>query len=172
MNFNSHIYDKEKVEIARQLRKNMTPQEKHLWYDYLSNYPLKIYRQKIIKGYIADFYCSKVKLVIEIDGSEHYTPESMEYDKQRTCAMNSEGFEVIRFTNVEVDSNFEGVCYAIDMKIRKMLLTPQSAAPTAPLDRGAKQMPSLTREGGPLAVEGSIYAVEGRGTTKWWKGIC
>ena len=114
----------ELLENAKSLRKNMTKQEKHLWYDFLCNYPIKIYRQRVIDGFIADFYCHKAQLVIEIDDSQHYTPEGKEYDKFRTEMLNQQGLCVIRFTNLDVDKNFEGVCYAIDNVIKERLTLP------------------------------------------------
>ena len=111
----------ELLENAKSLRKNMTRQEKHLWYDFLCNYPIKIYRQRIINGFIADFYCHKARLVIEIDGSQHYTPDGKDYDDFRTEILNQQGLCVIRFTNADVDKNFDGVCYAVDKVIKERL---------------------------------------------------
>ena len=100
---------------ARELRRNMTKQERHLWYDFLRNHPSKkFYRQRPIGRYIADFYCEEVNLVIEIDGSQHGTDESIEYDNERTKYMNSVGIRVVRFLNDEVDNNFENVCDEIN----------------------------------------------------------
>ena len=107
-------YTPELIERAKELRKNMTRQEKCLWYDFLRNYPLKFYRQRPIGKYIVDFYCTKLKLVIEIDGSQHYTDEAIKYDKLRTEYINSLGFTVIRFTNSEIDENFDTVCEKIN----------------------------------------------------------
>ena len=107
------------TERSRKLRRNMTRQEKHLWYDFLSIYPVKIYRQRSIDCFIADFYCSQARLVIEIDGGQHYTEEGLAYDKGRTEALEKHGLEVIRFTNREVDQQFEGVCKRIDERIKE-----------------------------------------------------
>ncbi|MBE6590544.1 MAG: DUF559 domain-containing protein [Ruminococcaceae bacterium] len=109
------------LNIARILRRNMTPQEKRLWYDYLRYYPMKIYKQRIIDNYISDFYCHKAKLVIEIDGSQHYTDKGMEYDKIRTKTLEQYQLEVIRFSNRDIDSNFNEVCDSIDKKIKERL---------------------------------------------------
>ena len=114
----------ELLENAKSLRKNMTKQEKHLWYDFLRSYPIKIYRQRIVDGFIADFYCHKAKLVIEIDGSQHFTPEGKEYDNFRTEILNQQGLCVVRFTNMDVDKNFEGVCYTIDRVIKERTTLP------------------------------------------------
>lgn len=118
----------ELLENAKSLRKNMTKQEKHLWYDFLRSYPVKIYRQRIVDGFIADFYCYKAKLVIEIDGSQHFTPEGKEYDNFRTEILNQQGLCVVRFTNMDVDKKFEGVCYMIDKAIRERLTLPSGCA--------------------------------------------
>ncbi len=104
---------------AKNLRKNMTKQEKHLWYDFLRTYRLRFLRQKVIENYVVDFYCSKAKLVIEIDGGQHYTEEAMEYDKKRTEILEGYGLKVIRFTNLDIDNNFEGVCNNIDDIVSK-----------------------------------------------------
>lgn len=106
---------------ARFLRKNMTPQEKHLWYDYLQHYPIKIYKQRIIDNFIADFYCHQARLVIEIDGSQHYTPEGKFYDKARTEIIERYGMIVLRFSNSDIDKKFDGVCYMIDKTIKERL---------------------------------------------------
>ena len=114
-------YNKELILSARELRKSMTPQEKHLWYDYLRDYPIKVYRQRPIGSYIVDFYCSKARLVIEIDGSQHYTDDGKKYDENRTEAIKQFGVDVIRFSNYDVNVNFEGVCTVIDREIKKRI---------------------------------------------------
>ena len=119
---------KELLENAKSLRRNMTRQEKRLWYDFLKDYPIKIYKQRIIDNFIADFYCHKAKLIIEIDGSQHYTPEGKEYDKFRTEIMSQHGLFVLRFTNGDIDNRFDGVCYFIDKTIKeRMNLSPADA---------------------------------------------
>lgn len=110
-------YNSNLKEQSRELRKNMTEQEKRLWFCFLKEYPIRIYRQRVIGCYIADFYCSKAKVVIEIDGSQHYTDEGMNYDENRTKAINDFGVEAIRFSNYDVNTNFEGVCMEIDKVI-------------------------------------------------------
>ena len=110
-------YNNKHKEQSRELRKNMTEQEKRLWFCFLKEYPIKIYRQRVIGNYIADFYCSKAKIVIEIDGSQHYSDEGLNYDENRTNAINDFGIEVIRFSNYDVNTNFEGVCMEIDKVI-------------------------------------------------------
>ena len=100
------------------LRKCLTRQEKHLWYDFLQTYPIKIYKQRIIGNYIVDFYCHRAKLVIELDGSQHYTNEGKEYDQARTDELNEHGLTVIRFSNKDIDDRFDQVCYIIDETIK------------------------------------------------------
>ena len=107
------VYTRSLIERARELRKNMTRQESALW-QFLRNYRFKFYRQRPIGSYIVDFYCRKLRLVIEVDGSQHNTPEAMEYDRIRTEYMNSLGLTVIRFSNEEVDTNLNGVCSEIE----------------------------------------------------------
>ena len=118
----SLTYNKKLIPYAKELRHNMTKQEKHLWYDFLCNYPIRFQRQKTIDNYIADFYCSKAKLIIELDGSQHYTEEGEEYDQIRTDILERYGLEVIRFSNADVDKNFVGVCEAIDEKVKQRII--------------------------------------------------
>ena len=106
---------------ARALRRNMTRQEKHLWYDFLRQYPVKVNRQRIIDRYIADFYCHQARLVIELDGSQHYTEEGILHDEERTKILNTYGISVLRFSNRDVDDNFRGVCEYIDKIIKERL---------------------------------------------------
>ena len=106
------------VARAKELRKNATPQENHLWYDFLKSYPVKFRRQTIIQSYIVDFYCPTVKLVIEIDGSQHYSEEGKEYDEARTAVIEQFGIKVIRFSNHDINCNFSSVCDAIDLEVR------------------------------------------------------
>jgi len=112
MNNNRNFHLQER---AKELRKNMTPQEKHLWYDYLSKHTKRWYRQRIIDNYIVDFYCSTAKLVVEIDGPQHYSEDGIEYDARRTEILNLHGLRVLRFSNHEVDAHFDDVCKAIDL---------------------------------------------------------
>lgn len=114
-------YDKKAMAFSKELRKNMTKQEKHLWYDFLCKYPIKFQRQKAISCYIADFYCHSAKLVIEIDGSQHYLPENKKHDEKRTDVLSEYGIEVLRFTNFDIDDKFEGVCFEIDKAVRSRI---------------------------------------------------
>ena len=112
------------LENAKELRKNMTRQERHLWYDFLRDYPVKIYKQKIIGNYIADFYCHSALLVIELDGSQHYMAEGADKDRKRTEVLEEMGIEVIRFSNREIDENFNEVCEKIDLVIKERGTSP------------------------------------------------
>ncbi len=109
------------ISKAKELRKNLTRQENHLWYDFLRAYPVRFQRQKTIDGFIADFYCHKARLVIELDGSQHYTEEGHAYDEERTKVLNKYSLEVLRFSNLDVDRNFAGVCMMIDNKIKERM---------------------------------------------------
>ncbi|MCC8014223.1 MAG: endonuclease domain-containing protein [Eubacterium sp.] len=107
---------------ARELRKNMTKQERHLWYDYLRSYPVKFYKQRVIGNYIADFYCDKASLVVELDGSQHYEDETVKYDTLRTEYLEiNNGLQVVRFTNTQVNKQFRAVCVMIDFIVKKRL---------------------------------------------------
>ena len=104
---------------SQNLRKNMTREEAHLWYQFLCCYPMRFRRQYVIGNYIADFYCHKAKLVIEVDGSQHCTPEEMEYDRKRTEYLQSLGLHVLRFSNLDVMRQFREVCETIDMAAKE-----------------------------------------------------
>ncbi len=107
-------YNPQNKSHAQDLRKNMTPQEKHLWYDFLATYPVRFRRQKQFGNYIVDFYCAKAGLVIELDGGQHYEDQGIEYDRKRTQYLEKLGLKVIRFSNLDIDRNFSGVCEEID----------------------------------------------------------
>ena len=109
------------LNVARILRRNMTRQEKHLWYDFLQHYPVKIYKQRIIDNFIADFYCHSARLVIEIDGSQHYTNQGKAHDEARTEILERYGICVLRFSNKDVDDNFDDVCKMIDRVINERI---------------------------------------------------
>ena len=99
--------------VARKLRREMTPQEVQLWYGFLRKYPVKFYKQRIIESFIVDFYCAEARLVIELDGSQHYTEQGKAYDAERTQILREYGLKVLRFSNREVDEHFEEVCEKI-----------------------------------------------------------
>ncbi len=103
------------------LRKNMTKEERHLWYDFLRTYPVKFLRQKVIGNYIVDFYCACANLIVEIDGSQHYEEMNEKYDNERTAYFEMYGIKVLRIPNIEVNNNFSGVCEYIDFIVRKLL---------------------------------------------------
>jgi very-short-patch-repair endonuclease len=107
--------------ISHNLRNNATPWENKLWYEFLRNYDVPFHRQ-IVKGkYILDYYCSKAKLAIELDGGGHYTDSQKEADDKRTAELNKHGIEVLRFSNLDVDKNFYEVCTVIDEKIKSII---------------------------------------------------
>lgn len=113
--------DNSKLETARKLRQEMTPHERKLWYLFLRKYPVKIYKQRIIGSFIADFYCASAKLVIELDGAQHYEEQGLAYDAERTAFMESLGLKVIRFPNSDIDHRFRAVCEQIDLTIKERL---------------------------------------------------
>ena len=104
---------------AKALRKNMTKEERHLWYDFLRNHPLRFLRQKVIDNYIVDFYCHEARLIIELDGSQHYETDGLLKDKIRTETIESRNLTVIRIPNNAVNANFRGVCEYIDSIIQE-----------------------------------------------------
>ena len=106
---------------AKNLRKNMTKEERHLWYDFLRDYPVRFLRQKIIDGYIVDFYCHDARLIIELDGSQHYEDQGQRYDAIRTEHLLQRDLIVIRIPNNEVIRNFRGVCEYIDILVQNRM---------------------------------------------------
>ena len=113
--------DNTRLETARKLRREMTPHERKLWYLFLQKYPVKIYKQRIVGSFIVDFYCAPAKLVIEIDGSQHYEEQGIAYDAERTAYLESLGLKVIRYSNRDIDRNFSAVCEQIDLIIKERL---------------------------------------------------
>ena len=116
-------HNKELTPLAKQLRSEMTKEERHLWYDFLRTYPIRFSRQKVLGRYIVDCYSAKAKLVIELDGSQHYETDRVEKDAERTAFLNGYGLQVIRIPNHEVIENFEGVCAYIDAVVRRQSLS-------------------------------------------------
>lgn len=116
-------YNKTNIPLAKALRKNMTPWERKLWYGFLRNYPVRFQRQKAIGDYIADFYCAKARLIIELDGGGHYTAEQMEKDQHRTTELESMNLTVLRICNLDVHRNFSGVCEYIDLTVKKLYVS-------------------------------------------------
>ena len=113
-------------ENAKALRKTMTKEETHLWYQFLCRYPQRFRRQYIIGNYIVDFYCHQAKLVVELDGSQHCDPGTVEYDQKRTDYLRSQGLEVLRFSNLDVMRQFRGVCEVIDMAVKRRVTCMQA----------------------------------------------
>ena len=99
----------------------MTKEERHLWYDFLRTYPVRFSRQKVLGFYIADFYCAKAKLVIELDGSQHYGDNNIRKDDERTAFLKNYGLTVIRIPNNEITRNFRGICEWIDIAVKQSL---------------------------------------------------
>lgn len=95
---------------SQELRKNMTKEERHLWYDFLKTLPVTFNRQKVIGSYIIDFYCASRKIAIELDGSQHYMDEGKKRDSERDAYLNNHGIQVLRYSNLDVNRNFRGVC--------------------------------------------------------------
>ena len=106
---------------AKALRKNMTKEERHLWYDFLREYPIKFTRQKVLGKYIADFYCARANIVIELDGSQHCEDDGLFNDEKRTAYLEQYGIKVIRISNLDVLKNFDGVCMCIDNVVKQSL---------------------------------------------------
>ena len=88
----------------------MTKEERRLWYDFLKQLPVTINRQKVIGPYIVDFYCASAKLVIELDSSQHYEKDGAASDRERDSALNGFGISVVRYSNDDINRNFNGVC--------------------------------------------------------------
>jgi len=114
-------HNKQLVSLAKQLRKEMTREERHLWYDFLRAYPVRFLRQKVLGKYIVDFYCAKAGLVIELDGSQHFEEERRKNDAERTAFLQGYGLTVVRIPNNEVNYNFNGVCEYIDALVKQSL---------------------------------------------------
>ncbi|MBQ8783513.1 MAG: endonuclease domain-containing protein [Clostridia bacterium] len=112
-------YNSKLVENAKNLRKNMTKEEKHLWYDFLKGLPFTVHRQKVIGNYIVDFYIASLETVIEVDGSQHYEEKGVVKDAKRDEYLNEIGLKVLRYSNCDVNTNFEGVCQDILKQLNK-----------------------------------------------------
>lgn len=121
--------------LAKKLRKEMTKQEANLWYRFLRSYPVKFYRQKVLGPYIADFYCAKAKLVVELDGSQHFEETGLQKDCERTRFLENYGLTVLRIPNNEVDQNFQGVCELIEKAVAEALQNQRGKNMEAVLNR-------------------------------------
>ena len=102
----------------------MTKEERHLWYDFLRSYPVRFSRQKVLGEYIVDFYSAEAKMVIELDGSQHFEKGNTEKDAERTAFLEGYGLKVLRIPNNEVTRNFHGVCEYIDDACKQSLSQP------------------------------------------------
>jgi very-short-patch-repair endonuclease len=107
-------YNSDLVARAKEFRNNPTPAEKKLWQGYLRTFQFRVLRQRPIHHFIVDFYCSELRLVIEVDGESHFTEEGKAYDAERTAVLEGYGLTVLRFTNQEVMEEFAGVCDRIE----------------------------------------------------------
>ena len=158
-------HNEQLVPLAKQLRKGMTKEERHLWYDFLRDHPYRFVRQKVLGRYIADFYCAKAKLVIELDGSQHYKDTSQDKDAVRTAFLEQYGLRVLRILNNEIHRNFRGVCEYINAAIEKPPLGDQGARKGAlPV---AEQATAAV--GQPLALADRNAGREGLAATRRWR---
>ncbi len=112
-------YRHQLIPRAKELRKNATRQENHLWYDFLRTYPVRFQRQKAIQQFIVDFYCHKAGLVIELDGSQHDGAQGQAYDRERDAVLSGLGLKILRFSNARIDREFAAVCAGIDRAVQE-----------------------------------------------------
>ena len=117
------VKNNDMLDVARRLRREMTPQEQRLWYVFLRKYPVKFYKQRIIESFIVDFYCADARLVIELDGSQHYEDKGIKYDAERTKFLEQNGLTVVRIPNNEINRNFDGVCEYLDSVLKSRCRT-------------------------------------------------
>ena len=117
---------------AKTLRKTMTKEERRLWYECLKQLPVTVNRQKVIGRYIVDFYCAAAKVVIELDGSQHFDEAAMAADRERDAYLRSLGLTVLRYTNLEVNRNFKEVCEDVYRHIMKISTSSVAAATASP----------------------------------------
>ncbi len=136
-------YNKENIPLAKTLRKNMTPWERKLWYDFLRSYPTRFQRQKAIGNYIVDFYCAKAGLVLELDGGGHYTTKQAEKDELRTKELEAMNLKVVRIYNLDIGRNFRGVCEYIDLTVK---VSPSVSFADSSLIRGSLACSSTIHE--------------------------
>ena len=146
---------------ARELRKNATRHENHLWYDFLRNYPVKFQRQRPICGFIADFYCAAAFLAVELDGSQHYEDQGQAYDTERSAVLAREGVTVLRFSNADIDRNFRGVCETIDRAVKERLNGETQRPPQAPSVKGTVRFVTARNE--TPSVSGKAAATSPKG---------
>ena len=127
-------YNRSNIPLAKNLRANMTKWERKLWYEFLRNYPVRFQRQKALDNYIADFYCAKAQLVIELDGRGHDLEEQFAHDQKRTAALKAMGLQILRIANTEIERDFKTVCERIHILVCKSL--PPSPTATPPSSEG------------------------------------
>ena len=156
-------YQEKLIPCAKELRKNATKQENHLWYDFLCHYPVRFQRQKTIDHFIADFYCHAAKLIVELDGSQHYEEQGIERDKERTAILEQYGLKVIRFSNLEIKQNFQGVCTAIDLAVKERMRAFAEALPQSPTATAPSKREPFDKEG-KFPARGKASLLEGGGT--------
>ena len=106
---------------SQKLRREMTREERHLWYDFLKEYPIPFHRQYSFGNYIVDFYCHQAKLVLEIDGSQHCDLNAEEYDRKRTAFLEEKGLKVIRISNLDIIRQFHAVCEMVDVAVKEQM---------------------------------------------------
>ena len=134
-------YEAKNADFMKQLRKEMTQEERHLWYDFLRGYPVKFYRQRRIDRYIVDFYCNAAQLVVELDGGQHYTEESQTADDSRTKVLERYHLHVLRFSNLDIQKNFYGVCSVIDGYVKNHTKQKMNAPKASPARGGGTAKP-------------------------------
>lgn len=110
---------KKLIKNSQSLRKEMTKEERHLWYDYLKKSPFKVHRQYVVGNYILDFYIPCAKICIEIDGEQHYKSAVKEYDTERTEWLSSQGITMIRYDNRDINQRFRAVCDSLSRILEK-----------------------------------------------------
>ncbi len=113
------LHNKELTKLAQKLRREMTKEERKLWYSFLREYPVRFRRQVTCGRYILDFYCAKAKYAVELDGSQHFDPENVEKDQLRTAFFNEQGIYILRIPNNEIWNNLSGVCDQIHMDVQR-----------------------------------------------------
>ena len=123
-------YNKNLTEYAKELRKNMTPEEKHLWYDFLKLLPLTVKRQYVVGNYILDFFIPSANIAIELDGSQHFETEAKEADRLRDLELAKVGIKVVRYRNTEITQNFAGV---VDDMMKNMSSSSTASGPPSPV---------------------------------------
>ena len=121
---------------AQELRRNMTKEERKLWYGYLNRYPYRFRRQVTAGRFILDFYCAAAKLAVELDGSQHFLPQGIAKNAQRTAWLEANGIFVLRFSNGDVMGNLRGVCEKIDSVVKARVQKPLPVPSEPPSPKG------------------------------------